>query len=158
MVSLQAGHGVAARAERAHGAAAEEWSRIWFNLLGREWRSLALVPAAPGVPALPVAERLLDCAHAYQSGAVRLVDAQGALPGDVAAFDALVADHVAARERVLVVLSSPLAHASAIPLARAADAALLVVPLGEAGVRESRRTVAAVGHARFAGSLTVRGA
>lgn len=141
----------------ASAAAAQEWSRVWFDLIGREWWSLALVPAAPDVSALPVAERLLECAYAYQSGPVRLLDAQGATPGEVVAFTETVADCVAARERVLLVLASPLVHAAAIPLARAANAALLVVPLGATAVRDARRAVAAVGHAQFVGSITVRG-
>lgn len=141
---------------RANGSEAEEWSRLWFNLMGREWRSLALVPAAPDVSALPVAERFLECAFAYQSGPSCIVDAQGAAPGDVAAYNAMVAEHVLARGRVLLVLSSPLVSASAIPLARAADASLLVVPLGATAVRDARAAVAAVGHAAFLGSVTVR--
>lgn len=159
MLTLHAGpHADASATPNAEPAAgaAEEWSRVWFNLSARAWRSLALVPAAPELSALALAERLAECARAYQSDAVRVVDARGAEPGEVAALAAAVAEQSAGHERVLLVLASPLVRAAAIPLARAAEAALLVVPLGMTGVRDARQTVAAVGHTHFVGSVTMR--
>lgn len=137
--------------------ATEEWSRVWFNLSGRAWRSLALVPAAPDdTSALPLAERFAECARAYQSDVVRVVDGRDAEPAEVAALTAALAEQSAGHERVLLVLASPVERAAAIPLARAAEAALLVVPLGVAAVHDARQAVAAVGHAHFLGSVTMR--
>ncbi len=147
----------AARAERVDSEAAEQWSRLWFSISERPWRTLALVPASPNVSALPEAERLLECARAYGTGGVQIIDAQNAAPADVAAVAEQAAECAARGQRVLIVLSSPRVCAPAIPLARGADAAVLVVPLGEAGILEARSAVSAVGHGRFLGSITVRG-
>jgi hypothetical protein len=146
----------APRAEFAPGAADDErWAHVWFTLITHGWRSLALVPAAPGVPIMALAEGLAASARAYHDGAVQLFDAQDVTPDEVGAVAAAVSSHAAAGERVLLALPSPLVRVPAIPLARAADAALLVVPLGAASARDARRVVAAVGHAHFLGSVTV---
>ncbi|GJG89210.1 hypothetical protein tb265_43910 [Gemmatimonadetes bacterium T265] len=139
------------------GADAEEWSQLWFTLERHGWGSLALIPAAPGASARALAERLAHAARAYQTTAVEVFDAEHAAPEDVQAVVAAVGGRAAVGERVLLVVASPLIRASAIPLARAADAAALVVPLGEVGAADARRTVGAVGHPHFVGSVTVRG-
>lgn len=134
----------------------EEWSQLWFSLLKQHWSSLALVPAAPNVSTLAQAERLEEWAREYRTGPVHVFDARQAAPGDVAAAVAEVASRASEGERVLLVVSSPLVRPSAIPLARAASAALLVVPLGTTAARDARRTVAAVGRGHFLGSVTLR--
>lgn len=143
-------------AARVDVEAAEEWSRLWFSLSERPWGSLALLPATADGSALGAAERLQECAQAYGAGPLHVVDAQGAAPSDVALIMSEVTDHLRRGHRVLVVVASPRASAPAIPLARATDGAVLVVPLGETGILDARRAVAAVGHARFVGSITVR--
>ena len=138
------------------GADAEDWAQLWFTLERHGWGSLALVPAAPGASARRMAERLATAARAYQAHAVEVVDAEDATPEDVQSVIATVAAQAAVGDRVLLVLASPLVRSPAIPLARAADAALLVVPLGTAAVGDARRTVGAVGQPHFMGSITVR--
>ncbi len=135
---------------------AGEWAHLWFTLEQHGWGSLALVPADPGTSAWPLAERLAGAARAYQATPVEVIDAEHAAPEDVQQVIGAVGGRAAAGARVLVVLASPLVRAPAIPLARAADAALLVVPLGTGVVGDARRTVAAVGHPHFVGSITVR--
>ena len=148
----------AAPADGEAPATTEAWSRLWFTLAAQGWGSLALVPADPEGSALAVARALAAEARAYDDGAVHVLDAEWATAAEVRMAMATVAARVAAGERVLVVLPSPLRSAPAIPLARAADAALLVVPLGEAAVGPARRTVAAVGAAQFLGSVAVQAA
>ncbi|HEY0777638.1 MAG TPA: hypothetical protein VGD56_06700 [Gemmatirosa sp.] len=140
----------------APDAYADEWAHLWFTLERHGWGSLALVPAEPGASAWPLAERLAEAARAYHASPVEVFDAERAGPEDVQAVTGAVGARAAEGARVLLVLASPLVRAPAVPLARAADAALLVVPLGTSAAGEARRTVAAVGQPHFVGSVTVR--
>lgn len=145
----------AARATDA-GPDADEWGQLWFTLERHGWGSLALVPAAPGTSSRRLAERLANAARAYHSGPVEVVDAERVAPEEVQTVVATVRAETVAGTRVLLVLPSPLVRASAIPLTRMADAALLVVALETHTVSEARRTVAAIGAPHFVGSVTVK--
>ncbi len=156
-----ASHGVTTFGARAPGvpdasAASDEWARLWFTLEQHGWGSLALVPAARGASARVLAAHLAQVARDYASTSVDVLDAEDAGPEDVQAVLATMGSQAGTGGRVLVVLASPLERAPAIPLARAADAALLVVPLEASGVGDARRTIGMVGGAHFVGSVTVR--
>lgn len=134
----------------------EAWSQLWFTLERHGWGSLALVPAAPGMSTRALAACLARAARAYEAIPIDVIDAEHAVPEDVQSIIATVASRAAAGARVLITLPSPLVRSPAIPLARTADAALLVVPLEQSAVSEARRTVAAIGGPHFVGSVTVR--
>jgi hypothetical protein len=150
-----------ARAEGGPVPAAEpvpnaQWQQIWFTALRRPWSSLALVPAGPGDSALFAAEALAAVGRLHGGRAIRLVDAEEAGLTDVAdILESLAA--IAGREELAVVAAGcPLTEAAAIPIARAADAALLVVPLGDAHFSGARRVVDLVGRDRFIGAVTLQ--
>src|SRR5262249_41129257 len=58
-------------------------------------------------------------------------------------------------ERVLVVIESVLSHPSGVPVALAADAALLCVEMGKTSIAAARATGQIVGAQRFLGCITL---
>jgi hypothetical protein len=131
------------------------WEQVWFTLVKQQWTSLAIVPTHPQKSALGAARALAEVGRPYQVEPVDVLDAEQLVPGDVpAALGALLAE-TEARARVLIAVRSPLDHAAAIPLVRAADAAVLLVHLGESELSRARRTIACIGAAHFVGSITV---
>ncbi len=133
----------------------EQWQQIWFTVCRRPCSSLALVPACPGGSTLSIAEALAAVGRLQGGRAVRVVDAgEVGLTGIADVQKSLAA--IAGREELAVVAAGcPLTQAAAIPIARAADTAVLVVPLGEAGLAEARRIVDLIGRDRFLGAITL---
>lgn len=138
------------------GALDPEWPQLWFAALQREWSSLVVVPAAAGVPSLFAARAIAEAGRLYRGHAVHLLDATGAGPTAATAVVAAAAELSARGEQSVVAVDWPLANHPAIHVARSADAALLLVPLGTASLADTRRTVDAVGRDRFLGSVTVK--
>lgn len=157
--------GVAAPAN-APGAAAQasaaaspdslrELHLLWSRVRGADWRSLALVPAEPGIPALGVAEGLLQAARVFSPlEPLQLLDARGLALEDVAVLTGRLAAQVAAGQRVLLVTDSPLESSVTLALAHAADAGLLCARLGM-DLRHAHQTLAMCGRERFLGSVLV---
>jgi hypothetical protein len=63
--------------------------------------------------------------------------------------------HVAAGGISIVILDSVLSNPAGIPVALAADAALLCVALGQTDFESAERTVELIGAERFVGSVTI---
>lgn len=132
-----------------------EAQRLWFAALRREWSSLAVLPGHPEGSAEGVAQALARVARLHKDEGVKVISARGA---DLAATSRLIIDmttHVAQGGLCIVVLDSVLTNPAGIPLALAADAALLCVELGEADSESAKRTVELVGDSRFVGAVTV---
>ncbi len=64
--------------------------------------------------------------------------------------------HAASGGLVIVALDSVLSNQAGIPVALAADAALLCVTMGDTELDAARRTVSLVGKDRFVGTVTVQ--
>ncbi len=130
--------------------------QLWFGMLRREWSSLALVPTDPSLSARPFARALLD-AGAVQGGAhLSLVDAEGA---DLSDCQRLLSELVGASAnggRAVVAVDALVQSLTGIPLALAAEAALLLVPLGRTDLAAVRSTVGILGRERVLGCVVVR--
>jgi hypothetical protein len=133
----------------------EEWPPVWFSLVQHEWTSIVLVPARPGMSTLGVARALAAAGRLYEERTVCCLEAEHVPPTAVRKVIADLRDRSATGERTVVAVSSPLDDHGAVPIARAADAAVLVVPLGEAGLAEAKKTIAAIGAGSFIGAITV---
>jgi hypothetical protein len=83
-----------------------------------------------------------------------LIEAVSVAPAAVRDIIGSFNDRVAGGERVLIVVGSPLIDYSAIPITRAADAAILLVRLTETRSPDANRTIDAVGRSHFLGSIT----
>jgi len=133
------------------------WEQLWFTLLKQQWMSLAIVPTHPQISALSAARALAEVGRPYQVEPVDVLDAERLVPGDVPAALAALLAETDARARVIIAVRSPLDHAAAIPLVRAADGAVLLVHLGQSELSRARRTIACIGTAHFVGSIAVAG-
>jgi hypothetical protein len=131
------------------------WQQIWFAARRRPWSSLALVPAHPGTSALFIAEALVSVGGLHGERPVKLLDAEGAQLSDVAPMLKSLAAIVGREEIAVVAVDGPGDHAATIPIVRAADAAILVVPLGASCFRDARRAMDLVGRDRFVGAVTL---
>ncbi|RYZ35379.1 MAG: hypothetical protein EOO71_35685 [Myxococcaceae bacterium] len=131
-----------------------ELSRLWFALDRRAWSFLTVVPAHPGAPALDAAQALMEAGSPYPEPPLRLVDATGIEPAGAPRLVQEVRRRVEQGERVIVVIDSLITHPASLPLALAADTALLCITLGETDFGSAEKTLRLVGADRFAGSVT----
>jgi hypothetical protein len=133
-----------------------EIQRLWFATLKKEWSSLVVIPAHPGLSAVPLTKALTEVATLHRGSAVKFLSAEGV---DVSGTSRLIVEmtsHVSSGGLVLVALESVLAQPAGMPVALAADAALLCVELGETDAALAKQTVEALGETRFIGAVTVR--
>lgn len=136
-------------------AGPEDWPPVWFALAQHQWTSLVLVPAHAGISVLAVARALADAGRTYNEPALALIEAERVAPNRVQGIVAELQDRSALDQRTIVAVASPLEDNSAVPIVRACDVAVLVVPLGDTTLDAARRTLAVVGRGAFLGAITV---
>lgn len=137
------------------GELSPEVQRLWFATLKKEWGSLAVLPAHPAGSAAVVGKALAQVASLHKDSPIKLITAEGT---DLAGASRLIIDmtsHVGQGGLAIVVLDSVISNPAGIPVALAADAALLCVHLGDADVDSGRRTIELIGESRFVGAVTV---
>jgi hypothetical protein len=126
-----------------------------LTCLRGEWRSIAVVPAQPGLSARPVAEALADAASVVRGVPARLFSAEGLeLPG-ASRLLVDVSTCVAQGGLAVVAMESVLRRPSGLPLARGVDRVLLVVHLGLSSFDAAKDTIARIGRERFLGAVTL---
>jgi hypothetical protein len=133
---------------------AAELQQLWFACLRREWSSLVVIPAHSGGSSLYVARSLAEVGGLHRNNPIKLIAAEG---NDLTATSKLIIDmtgHVASGGLVIVALDSVVQNQAGIPIALAADAALLVVTYGESDLESARKTLDIVGHDRFVGTVS----
>ncbi len=128
--------------------------QLWVAISEKPWTSLAVVPAVPGASAESVARALANVGGEYHGRPIELVDARGLRFDGARALVERVAG-VSERHALVALLDSPLESQPALLVARAASAALLVVPVGVARLADARKTVDSVGRAGFIGAVTL---
>jgi hypothetical protein len=133
----------------------DQWAHLWFTLVRFPWTSLCLVPANSHASALFAANGLAAVGRRYERDPIHVIDAERIASGDLGTILTALEERNAVGTRVLVAVSSPLTHDAAIPAARAADAAVLVVRVGDARIEDARRTLDCIGSGNFIGSITV---
>jgi hypothetical protein len=129
--------------------------RLWLGALRQAWRTLAVVPADPGVSPYEVAS-LIATLGKYHGHAVSLADLREIRLNRVDAFLAAAQELVARGERVVFATSAISKNLAAIPLARGAEGVILCVSLGATPLRSIADTIEQVGKERFLGSMLVR--
>jgi len=122
----------------------------------RPWRSLALCPVEKGSSALITAKAITEAANQMRSTPLQLLNAEGVEPREVEQRIRELHNMVERGELVMVVLDPVISNPAAIPIAAAADAAVLCVPLFRTGFGPAKRTVELVGKDRFLGTITLR--
>jgi hypothetical protein len=136
--------------------------QLWFSLQRREWSTLVVVPADREMSVTDFGRPLYEVGRLAMGEKLRLVDARDVkltrtapLILDMTAGGPMRGIGGQAGERVLVLIESVLSHPSGVPVALAADAALLCVELGKTSMAAARETVQIVGAQRFLGCITL---
>jgi hypothetical protein len=150
---------------------AAEARELWFTISRTPWTTLVMIPAHEGGSALGLAHELVEVGSALRRKPVELISAEGidlttssgwlfdALSGRVGPR-ALEADAGAgtvqsARNERIVVLEPIAVNGMSVPVARAADAVLLVVEQGVTDFSSARATLKAIGRERFVGCALI---
>jgi hypothetical protein len=134
------------------------WQRIWLAIQGKEWRSLAVVPGGQGISTLEVAQALVDIGWQHRGLPIGLADLRNVtLPYIDSVIDEVRA-HVFSGERVLIALRSVFDNPATVPIAQAADRAVLCIGLGVTRIAGAKESIEQIGQPRFLGSIIVRGA
>jgi hypothetical protein len=129
---------------------------LWLALRQRLWRTLAIVAAGPGMPTLEVANNLAKISWWYTGQPSGVVDLRDASMRLLEHHLRLMTTHTAGEERVFLALRSIDENATAVPIAMAADAAVLCVELGKTEIRAAKKALSAIGSDRFMGTVLVK--
>jgi hypothetical protein len=128
---------------------------LWIALQRRPWRSLAVVAASKGIGTLKVANDLAKIAWWYTGQPTCVFDMRDL---SLRLLEHQLRDmggQLKGGERVFIALRSSAENPTAVPLARAADLAVLCVRLGATDAKSAERTLDAVGRDRFIGTILV---
>jgi hypothetical protein len=130
--------------------------RLWLATQRRQWRSLAVLAASPGVETLHIAELLAHVAWAYRGQPSCVFDLRdlGLRLADYQMRE--VEAQVDAGTRVLIALRSTTENPTAVPIARQADAVVLCIGMGETRFKAAERSITEVGRDRVLGSIIVK--
>ena len=150
-------------AARWPGAPPLSMQRLWFTIQRLQWASLVVVPADGSSAAGDFGRPLYEVGKLAMGDWLRLLDARE-LKADKTA--SLILDMTGANRphnadspegsaRVVVMVESVLTAPSAIPVALAADAAILGIELGKTSLAGARETIALLGAHRFLGCVTL---
>jgi hypothetical protein len=137
---------------------AADWQRLWISIWGkkRPWRSLAIVPAGPGVAPSTITQIGITLANAgslYVTTPIHVADASGIVhPQQVNPFSNELARYLDTPALVVLVLPALRENPNSLALARAADCALLCIVRGEMANADAKKTVAQIGAPHFIGS------
>ena len=131
--------------------------QLWFSVIRHDWRTLAIVPIAPGRAALEVANALGEVGGIHRRNPLVVFDALALELRGVAEMLQQLADESRDSERSLVAMESPLANLCGVPVARAADKVLLVIELGRADLASARKVMELIGPERIIGSVVLGG-
>jgi hypothetical protein len=137
--------------------------QLWFSIQRLQWASLVIVPADGNSSAIDFGKPLYEVGKLAMGDRLRLLDARDVKLDRTAP---LILDMTGASkphaagsqqwsERALVMIESVLATPSAIPIALAADAAVLCVELGKTSLAGARETIQILGTRRFLGCITL---
>jgi hypothetical protein len=136
--------------------------QLWFSLQRHEWSTLVAVPADRDMSVMDFARPLYEVGRLAMGEKLRLIDARDVkltrtapLILDMTGGGPTRDPGAQIGERVLVVIESVLSHPSGVPVALAADAALLCVEMGKTSIAAARETVQIVGAQRFLGCITL---
>src|SRR5215468_4457937 len=132
--------------------------QLWFSLQRREWSTLVVVPADREMSVMDFGRPLYEVGRLALGEKLRLVDARDIKLTRTAGLILEMMGGGPTRVsggRTLVMIESVLSHPSGIPVALAADAALLCVELGRTSIAAARETLRIVGAQRFLGCITL---
>jgi hypothetical protein len=139
------------------GSIAAAWQRIWLRAQGRDWVSLALIGTSQHSPeaTMRVAGMLARISEELGHPLV-VLDGRSVELRTMASIQARMRSLSARGTRAISVLQLPMYNPITVPIAQAADAAMLCVFIGESSVTSSEQTIEQVGRDRFLGTVILR--
>lgn len=130
-----------------------DWERLWLAIQRSSWMSIALVPIGEGIPTVRIAAALADVGRQHLGGKIVVDDATRV---SLSTLQASLSELIDRADRAIVALS-PLSESPAgIEIARAADAVVLCIALGDSTIAEAERIVRDVGREHVIGAVIVR--
>jgi hypothetical protein len=134
-----------------------QWQRIWFAVRSQSWTSLTMVPAGPGIDVAPISDSLAAMGRVHGERPVTLINAIGVEIANVQAVIDAINAAVSRGDRVIVAVGPVTQQPSAVAIAQATSAALLVVRLGDSQMDTAQGALLAVGREHFLGSIVLDG-
>lgn len=132
-----------------------DWQGLWLAMQRRPWASLAVIPAGKKINTPLIARALARVGSCHLGTAIMAPDATSiTLPRLEASIEAWI-EHRVRVQRVVLALGHVLENPASLAVARAADAALVCVTLGESSISDVTRMIEEVGRERFLGSVIV---
>ena len=128
--------------------------RLWSAVARRDWSSLVLVPVSPGAAAKVLAAGMLEIGELFRPRP-KLFDGQGAQLADGPRLAVEMKEYAGGGGTAIATVDPVVSSLAGIPLVLAADAAVLVVRLGEADLPNAQSTIEIVGRDRILGCVAV---
>lgn len=139
--------------DEASAPSTRDWERLWLAIQRSSWMSIALVPIGEGLDTPALAAALADVGQKHLGAKVLVHDATKV---SLSTLRDAVAELIDREDRCIVALS-PLARSPAgVELARAADAVVLCIALGQSAIAEAEKSAFDVGNERVLGAVIVR--
>jgi hypothetical protein len=127
--------------------------RVWMALARRPWRTVAVVSTARDVGTLELANVIAELCWTCRGERTFALDMRATNLRLLDHHRKHIEEHVARGECVVLALPSLDENPITVSMARACDAAVLVVALGTTGVASSKRAIEDIGRERFAGAV-----
>ena len=133
------------------------WQRIWLRAQGRDWVSLALIGTSQQSreATMRVAGMLARISEELGHPLV-VLDGRAVELRTMASIQARMRSLAARGTRAITVLQLPMYNPITVPIAQAADAAMLCVFIGESSVASGEQTIEQIGRDRFLGTVILR--
>jgi hypothetical protein len=131
--------------------------RLWLALQRRAWRSLAVVAASKEIETVAIANDLAKVAWWFTGRPSLVFDMRDLTLRLLDHQLREMTSHVHNADRVFVALRAATENPTTSAIARATDAAVLCVALGETGAKAALQTLEAIGRDRFIGAILVSG-
>lgn len=136
-----------------------DWQALWLASQGRQWRSLALVPAGPGAPPellVKVAVTLARTGMVHLGTPIHVADATRITLAQLADFTEELEHYGQQNGMILIALPALSDNVTSFSLAQSADQSLLLVLLQHMAIAEAKKTIDRIGQQRFIGSVVLR--
>lgn len=128
---------------------------MWLSLVQRPWTSLVVVPTEPGLSPYLATAALAESGSLHELGMFETITSVGAGGHDGLRLARNLASRVAAGKRV-VALVAPFSESMAgLPLAAAAQRALLLIRYGSS-MAAARSTIDLIGREKLLGAVALR--
>ncbi len=131
-----------------------DWQKLWLETQRRPWKTLVVIATAKGAPTVRVAQALAVVGFHHLGKAITVIDATVLTLGVLETRLSEMSSRKGRGEIVIVATGPVLDSPASLAFARATEAALLCVAIGDR-IETAEKTVDEVGRTRFLGSIIV---